>query len=237
MSPRKPRLAQSDSEPINVRVVDLDALEEQEQQERKRWGMEDDEAVDSSENVRTDGPKGEQPTGRPQEPVPRITLTHRGSIELVSTQLADGVAEPGATIRGPEDVVSVLRQLIAKEDREHVALLMLDGAHRLVGASIVSIGTASSAPLHPREFFKAAILTNSVAVICGHNHPSGEVVPSLEDKRVANLLRGAGRLLGIPLLDFVIVSKTQHLSFRDSQVIKFDADHPLEDEEEEERTR
>ena len=194
----------------------------------------------------------------PRAPKPRVALTHRGSIELVATRLADDVAEPGAFIRYAECAARVLIDLIGSEDREHVAVLMLNGAHRVVGASIVSIGTASYAPVHPREFFKAAILQNATAVICGHNHPSGELVASPEDKVVARELRDAGELLRIPLLDFLIVTNSRHLSFLEDNVMDFKrpsvmeiaADHParlghkpredeqdLEEEEEEECSR
>jgi DNA repair protein RadC len=61
--------------------------------------------------------------------------------------------------------------------------------------------------VHPREVFKGAILANAACIICAHNHPSGQVVPSAEDRAVLERLKSAAELLGIPLLDFLIVSK------------------------------
>lgn len=155
------------------------------------------------------------------DPAPRITLTHRGTISLIGTRKADDVAEPGAKISGPECAATILMKLIGKEDREHLAVLMLNGAHQVVSANIVSIGTVNFAPVHPREFFKAAILQNAKAVICGHNHPSGDLTPSTEDKMVASMLNRAGQLLQIPLLDFLIVSESRFLSFGEDRLMEF----------------
>lgn len=72
-------------------------------------------------------------------------------------------------------------------------------------AHIVSRGSAQTAPVHPREVFKAAVLANAAAIVVGHNHPSGNVGPSADDKAVTDRLTHAGTLLGIPVLDALIV--------------------------------
>ena len=55
---------------------------------------------------------------------------------------------------------------------------MLDAQHRPIGVNVVSVGSLTASLVHPRESFKAAILSNSAAVIVAHNHPSGSVEPS-----------------------------------------------------------
>ena len=124
---------------------------------------------------------------------PRITLLRRGTVRVLATQLAPGVAEPGVQLKESHLAAEVLRSLIGKEDREHFVVLLLNGAHRIVGAHTVSIGSANFTLAHPREVFKAAILTNSVAVICGHNHPSGTLEPSAEDRTTADGSRRPGK--------------------------------------------
>ena len=148
---------------------------------------------------------------------PRIPLNRRGTVRVVSTQQADGVAEPGVLIRQASIAADVLRPLIGMEDQEHFVVLLLNGAHRIVGAHTVSVGTANYTVVHPRETFKAAIITNSVAVICGHNHPSGSLEPSTEDRKVASTLRSAGELLGIKVLDFLIVTRSAYYAFSESE--------------------
>ena len=59
--------------------------------------------------------------------------------------------------------------------------------------------------VHMREVFKPAIVSNAYALICGHNHPSGDPQPSQEDRTLTKRLVDAGKLLGIPVVDHVII--------------------------------
>jgi len=67
---------------------------------------------------------------------------------------------------------------------------------------------------------KAAILANAAAIICGHNHPSGDCQPSREDRAITQRLKEGGALLGINLLDHVIVGGDgQYFSFADENLL------------------
>jgi DNA repair protein RadC len=90
--------------------------------------------------------------------------------------------------------------------------LRLDGTHRVTTAEVVTVGTLNASLVHPREVFKAAILANAAAIICAHNHPSGDLTPSAEDRSVFDNLRKAGDILRIRLLDFVIVGGSGYWS-------------------------
>ena len=105
----------------------------------------------------------------------------------------------------PEEAARALQALIGRSDRERFAALYLNNRHQITHAHIVSVGSATTAQVHPREVFKAGVLANAAAVIVGHNHPSGDVTPSVDDKRVAERLRAAGEVLGITVLDALIV--------------------------------
>ncbi len=130
----------------------------------------------------------------------------RPAVRLIETQLSDAWAHVcSGTLARPEDAARLLQRMIGTSDREQFAALYLNNRHQLTHAHIVSTGTASNAPVHPREVFKAGVLANAAAVIVGHNHPSGDVSPSPEDQRVAERLKTAGDVLGIPLLDALIV--------------------------------
>jgi len=85
-------------------------------------------------------------------------------------------------------------------------ILHLDASHQPVSTEVVAIGTLNYAPVHMREIFKGAILANSAAIIYAHNHPSGSLVPSAEDRKACDRIRSAGELLGIPMLDFLVIS-------------------------------
>lgn len=99
----------------------------------------------------------------------------------------------------------MLAAWIGRKDREHFAVAHLSAQYRVSAIETVAIGILTTALVHPREVFKAAILNNSAAIIVGHNHPSGDLTPSPDDSAVHRGLVAAGELLGIPVLDFVIV--------------------------------
>jgi DNA repair protein RadC len=95
-------------------------------------------------------------------------------------------------------------------------VLLLDVKHRVIAEEVVSIGILDGSLIHPREVFKAAISANSAAIIIAHNHPSGDPAPSGADREVTKRLRDAGKILGIPVVDHVIVGCTgAHFSFRE----------------------
>jgi DNA repair protein RadC len=111
------------------------------------------------------------------------------------------------TLHGPVDAARILCSYLESEDREHFVSMMLDVKNRVIGIHTVSIGNLNSAIVSPREVFKAAILANAASIIVGHNHPSGDVTPSPEDVQVTSVLKKAGELLGIEVLDHIIVGE------------------------------
>jgi len=119
-----------------------------------------------------------------------------------------------SVVRSPEDAAAVLREVIGDYDRETFAVLLLDTKNRVVAVHIASIGVLESAPVHPREIFKAAILANARAVVLGHNHPSGDPQPSAQDIRITHQLVAAGKLLDIRVLDHIIIGYETQVSLR-----------------------
>jgi DNA repair protein RadC len=74
--------------------------------------------------------------------------------------------------------------------------------------------------VHPRETFKAAILANAAALVVGHNHLSGDVQPSMEDRAITKRLVEAGKLLGIEVLDHIIIGTGGvYFSFADENML------------------
>lgn len=104
----------------------------------------------------------------------------------------------------PEHFVHLARRIVSDDAREHFLALYLDGRHRPVGHSVVSVGTATASLVHPREVFQSALMLGAVALLVGHNHPSGDPRPSSEDEHLTKRLVQAGQLLGVRLLDHVI---------------------------------
>lgn len=120
------------------------------------------------------------------------------------------VVAEGRGVRGlerievPDAAVKAFKALCPNEDKEVLAVLLLDAKHAPLGVNVVSIGTLSASLVHPREVFRTAIVAGAAAVCLGHNHPSGDTAPSREDDETTRRVSEAGRILGIPVIDHVI---------------------------------
>jgi DNA repair protein RadC len=116
------------------------------------------------------------------------------------------VRNPGRPmISSPADVERLLRGRIANLDRENFVVVLLNTKNEVIETSTVSIGTLGASLVHPREVFKPAVRASAASVILAHNHPSGKVEPSQEDREVTSRLGEAADILGIGMLDHVIV--------------------------------
>lgn len=111
----------------------------------------------------------------------------------------------GDRIRGPADVWRRVGPSLRDLDQEEFHALLLNTQHRVVREVFVTRGILDASLIHPREVFRPAVAAGAAAVILVHNHPSGDPSPSPEDRAVTRQLAGAGRTLGIPVLDHVIV--------------------------------
>ena len=147
-----------------------------------------------------------QPKPRNDYPVPRYRVT------LVRDKRA---IPPSSPLNTSLAAAAVLRPLFAGLDREHFLVCGLDAKHVIIGVNVVSIGSLTLAIVHPREVFKPLILMNASAWICAHNHPSGDITPSAEDRVLTSRLRQGADLLGITLLDHLILTDDRLYSFAD----------------------
>ena len=91
-------------------------------------------------------------------------------------------------------------------------MITLDGARRLIKKHEISKGTLTSSLIHPREVFSPAIEDRAASIIIAHNHPSGVLSISDQDREVTKRLQDAGELLGIPLDDHLIISENGYIS-------------------------
>ena len=106
----------------------------------------------------------------------------------------------------PSMAGSYLRAHCAHSEREVFGCLFLDTRHRILGIEDLFFGTIDAAEVHPREVVRRALMLNAAAVICYHNHPSGNAEPSVADRAVTARLKQALALIDIRLLDHMVVS-------------------------------
>ncbi len=118
-------------------------------------------------------------------------------------------------VGSPGEVWELLLPSMACLSREEFRVLILNGKNNLLKNSAISVGTVSEAIVHPREVFRDAIREGGAAVIVAHNHPTGEPSPSGEDINTTRRLAEAGKIVGIPVLDHVIITNASYFSFKE----------------------
>ncbi len=107
-----------------------------------------------------------------------------------------------------EHIRRILRTLDRLDrDKEHFFVISLNTKNKVKFVELVSIGTANSSLVHPREAFRRCIIRGASAAIVCHNHPSGESEPSEEDINITKRLVEAGKIIGIEILDHVIIGQ------------------------------
>ena len=137
---------------------------------------------------------------------------------LASLELAKRVERARTEIKGTnlgscQKVFEYYRLKIGQEKQEHFYVVYLDNAKKMIADRLLFIGTINYSIVHPREVFKEAYLLSASAIICVHNHPSGNILPSKEDLDLTHQLENAGILLGIKVLDHLIIGKDKYYSF------------------------
>lgn len=99
-------------------------------------------------------------------------------------------------------------------DCECLVVLLLNTRRRVKGHHLVSTGTLDTILVSPSAVFRVAVISAAAAILCMHNHPSGDATPSEADIKVTRDLMRAGQLLRIELVDHVIVGVNQFVSLR-----------------------
>jgi len=127
--------------------------------------------------------------------------------------------EESAIIYNPADISRMLGPYALKR-QEHFIVITMDGAHHVQKIHVVSKGLSNKTIIHPREVFYPAIMDNAQAIIIAHNHPSGRVDPSQEDKDITDRLTKAAEIMGISILDHVIVVRAGYYSFSEHGLLK-----------------
>lgn len=118
----------------------------------------------------------------------------------------------GFKISFPPDVLPLIRHY-ADRKQEHLLCISLNGAREVIATRVVTVGLANRTQMHPREVFADPLTDRAAAIILAHNHPSGDVFPSKEDREVTRKIKEAGKILGIQLLDHLIFNLKEYYSF------------------------
>jgi DNA repair protein RadC len=118
-------------------------------------------------------------------------------------------------VHTPQDAALLVMGEMSHLDREQFRVVNLNTRNQVLAVDIVSIGSLTSSPVHPREVFKMPLKRSAASVILCHNHPSGDTKPSEADINVTLRLKEAGKILGIEVLDHLIIGYNNFLSMKE----------------------
>lgn len=116
-------------------------------------------------------------------------------------------------------IFEYFKNILSDKKQEYFYCVYLDNKGKYIDKKCLFIGTINISIVHPREVFKEAYLNSASSFICIHNHPSGDVTPSKEDKYLTNRLNELGVIHGIKLLDHIIIGKNSYFSFFDNNLL------------------
>ena len=145
------------------------------------------------------------------------TLQLAAAFELARRGYAARV-ESAKVIASSADAAAVFRAFLGENaEKEKFWALPLDTKRRpLSEPQTIAVGTLNGVNVHPRDVFSIAVRWNAHSIVVAHNHPSGSSQPSKRDVDLTWGLYGAGKMMGIPLVDHIIITDKSHYSFADN---------------------
>ena len=117
------------------------------------------------------------------------------------------------------DVFNNFKDLFLNVKQEQFYCLYLNNKNIVIERKLLFMGTINRSVVHPREIFKNAYLCSASGIICLHNHPSGDINPSMEDKRLTKALVDIGKIQNIPILDHIIIGEDNYFSFMENDLL------------------
>jgi len=137
-------------------------------------------------------------------------------MELIEIRVLDRVGE-NISFKDSKAVYTYCINMPLKMDtlaQEHLYCFCLNSKNKVITVELISKGSLTGSICHPREIFKAAIISNSASIVLAHNHPSGNIDPSVDDIGVTKRIHEVSKLIGINFLDHIIIGKGEWFSFK-----------------------
>lgn len=144
------------------------------------------------------------------------------ALELGRRVYNDNPIEKDLKCNGAVKVYNYFKNIFDGKKQEYFYALYLDQNKSYIDKKLLFKGTLNRSIIHPREIFKEAYLNSASSIICIHNHPSGNVLPSKEDILITKKLIAIGKLLGIPVIDHVVIGNNNYYSFYENDMMEED---------------
>ena len=148
-----------------------------------------------------------------------VTMQEDAVIAEALVTLERRLVRSGIALSSPGAVRDYLRVLLAQKPHEEFVVIFLDAQNHVIAAETLFRGTLTQTSVYPREVVKTALAHNAAAIVCAHNHPSGECNPSRADETLTATLKRALALVDVGVLDHFIVAGTQIMSFAERGIL------------------
>jgi len=143
--------------------------------------------------------------------------TLKAAIEL-GRRLTLHEPETRPVIGSPGDAASLVQYEMGALEQEHLRAILLDTRNKVLEIADIYRGTVNSAHVRVAEIFTQAVRKNAAALILVHNHPSGDPTPSPDDLALTKVVREAGRLLDIEVLDHLVIGQGRYTSMKERKL-------------------
>ncbi len=127
--------------------------------------------------------------------------------------------EEAYQVSGPEDVARRFIPRLRDQKVEYFYTILLNNAGKIISEHVISQGTINASLVHQREVFHHAVTELAASVILLHNHPSGTLEASAEDKNITEMMVRAGEIMDIPVRDHIIIAGNRYLSFAEKGLL------------------
>lgn len=122
-------------------------------------------------------------------------------------------------VLSPRDAADYLLPQYGSRPVEQFGLLLLDTRHRVIRATVLSVGSLDGTSIQPRDVFRHAMLASAAAVVLFHNHPSGDPEPSRDDVGLTLRMAAAGELMGLSVIDHIVLGDGRYYSMKEAGTI------------------
>lgn len=139
----------------------------------------------------------------------------------LGVRVARGSNEPKYKIQNPWHAYHLVKDILENEKKEIFMVILQDVKGHVLHTLKVAVGSLSSSVVHPREVFHPAVRHHAASLVLAHNHPSGDPTPSREDLETTRHLIEAGKMMGIPVNDHLVIGKNAFVSMRQEGLVSF----------------
>ena len=144
-------------------------------------------------------------------------ITIIAALELGRRRKAENI-QP-TKIQSSRDVYEHMASAMEDLPHEEFWIVFLNNSNKIIKTTQLSKGGLTATVVDVRMLFHTALDCLATGIILVHNHPSGNLTPSREDKNITNKIKEAGKVLDILLLDHLIISQNGYLSFADEGIL------------------